>query len=201
LVPEKILIRRCAWSTARVINLPGEARLGNIAETVRRRVGHNGVEQRIGIQHRDINRVSRREGGQRGNRAAPLTKVVSKAAETSEVRHRENQKIFGTDACQRTDGCIDIRGNSADVRAILAGIAFASMSLRSLDPSQIGIERVGVRCGDRCEVAVGSFFESAPVGYTYVPRFIIHDWDAQQSAAILRRCRSAMAANGRFLLV
>jgi hypothetical protein len=39
------------------------------------------------------------------------------------------------------------------------------------------------------------------VGDTYVLKFIIHDWDDQQSAAILRNCRSAMAANGRVLLV
>ena len=54
---------------------------------------------------------------------------------------------------------------------------------------------------DRCEIAAGSFFESVPVGDTYVLKFIIHDWDDQQSVAILRNCRSAMAANGRVLLV
>jgi hypothetical protein len=54
---------------------------------------------------------------------------------------------------------------------------------------------------DRCDIAAGSFFESAPVGDTYVLKWIIHDWDDQQSAAILKNCRSAMAANGRVLLV
>lgn len=54
---------------------------------------------------------------------------------------------------------------------------------------------------DRCEVAAGSFFESAPTGDTYVLKWIIHDWDDQRSAAILKNCRSAMAANGRILLV
>jgi hypothetical protein len=54
---------------------------------------------------------------------------------------------------------------------------------------------------DRCETAPGSFFESAPAGDTYVMKWIIHDWDDQQSAAILNNCRKAMAANGRVLLV
>lgn len=54
---------------------------------------------------------------------------------------------------------------------------------------------------DRCEIAAGSFFESVPAGDTYVLKWIIHDWDDQQSAAILKNCRSAMATNGRVLLV
>lgn len=54
---------------------------------------------------------------------------------------------------------------------------------------------------DRSQIAPGSFFESAPAGDTYVLKFIIHDWDDQQSVAILKNCRGAMAANGRVLLV
>ena len=54
---------------------------------------------------------------------------------------------------------------------------------------------------DRCEIAAGSFFESVPAGDTYVLKWIIHDWDNQRSAAILKNCRSAMATNGRVLLV
>src|ERR1700674_1617458 len=54
---------------------------------------------------------------------------------------------------------------------------------------------------DRSEIAAGSFFESAPAGDTYVLKWIIHDWDNQRSAAILKNCRSAMATNGRVLLV
>lgn len=54
---------------------------------------------------------------------------------------------------------------------------------------------------DRCEVAAGSFFESAPAGDIYVLKWIIHDWDDRRSVAILKNCRSAMATNGRVLLV
>jgi len=54
---------------------------------------------------------------------------------------------------------------------------------------------------DRCEVAPGSFFEVVPAGDTYVLKWIIHDWDDQRSAAILKNCRSAMATKGRVLLV
>ena len=48
--------------------------------------------------------------------------------------------------------------------------------------------------------AAGSFFEWVPVGETYVLKSIIHDWDDQQSAAILSNCRTVMAKNGVLLV-
>jgi spermidine synthase len=99
---------------------------------------------------------------------------------------------------------VDIGGGDG---TLLAAILKANPSLRGVvadlphvaEGAQRRLEAEGL--ADRCEVAAGSFFESAPVGDTYVLKFIIHDWDDQQSAAILRNCRSAMAANGRVLLV
>ncbi len=55
---------------------------------------------------------------------------------------------------------------------------------------------------DRCQVIEGSFFESIPTGAdAYLFRHIIHDWTDEQSVGILSRCRKAVPANGRLLLV
>ncbi len=55
---------------------------------------------------------------------------------------------------------------------------------------------------DRCRVIEGSFFETLPTGAdAYLFRHIIHDWTDEQSVGILSRCRKAMPANGRLLIV
>ena len=47
-----------------------------------------------------------------------------------------------------------------------------------------------------------SFFESVPEGAdAYMMRHIIHDWDDDQSATILRNVRKAMSTNSRLLVV
>src|SRR5689334_6779733 len=55
---------------------------------------------------------------------------------------------------------------------------------------------------ERCEAVGGSFFESVPEGAdAYVLKAIIHDWEDQESAAILRSVRRAIAPDGRLFLV
>ena len=50
---------------------------------------------------------------------------------------------------------------------------------------------------DRCEVVAGSFFSSVPEGGdAYVLKSIIHDWEDEESVAILRTCRDADGAAG-----
>ena len=54
----------------------------------------------------------------------------------------------------------------------------------------------------RCECVAGSFFESVPGGAdAYVLKSVIHDWNDEQSAVILRNCRRAIPQDGRLLLV
>ena len=60
----------------------------------------------------------------------------------------------------------------------------------------------GVPPGDRLDVVGGSFFESVPAGAdAYVLKMIIHDWDDEQSIAILRTVRQAMPAGAVVLVV
>jgi len=55
---------------------------------------------------------------------------------------------------------------------------------------------------DRCKLSSGSFFESVPGGAdAYILKHIIHDWDDERAAAILKQCHRAMVDNGRVLVV
>ncbi|QDU63531.1 Multifunctional cyclase-dehydratase-3-O-methyl transferase TcmN [Planctomycetes bacterium Pan216] len=55
---------------------------------------------------------------------------------------------------------------------------------------------------DRCQVVGGSFFDGVPAGAdVYHMRHIIHDWNDDDSIAILRACREAMREDSRVILV
>jgi orsellinic acid C2-O-methyltransferase len=55
---------------------------------------------------------------------------------------------------------------------------------------------------ERCERVAGDFFTSVPGGAdAYLLKNIIHDWNDERSAVLLRNCRRAMSQTGRLLLV
>jgi hypothetical protein len=55
---------------------------------------------------------------------------------------------------------------------------------------------------ERCEVVGGDFFQSVPAtGNAYVLKRVLHDWTDDQAIQILRRCREAMAREGRVLTI
>lgn len=54
----------------------------------------------------------------------------------------------------------------------------------------------------RCEIVGGDFFkEVTPGGDAYIMKFIIHDWDDEQSIAIRKNIHRAMADGGKLMLV
>ncbi len=53
----------------------------------------------------------------------------------------------------------------------------------------------------RFTAAGGDFFESVPVGDLYVLKFILHDWDDDACARILKNCRAALQEGGRIVVV
>jgi hypothetical protein len=60
------------------------------------------------------------------------------------------------------------------------------------------LESAGVAA--RCEVVAGRFFAGVPAGADrYLLANVLHDWDDDRAAAILDRCRRAMAPGGRGL--
>jgi hypothetical protein len=61
------------------------------------------------------------------------------------------------------------------------------------------LEAAGVR--NRCELIGGDFFQGVPAGGdAYMLKFIIHDWDDERAAAILRNVHRVMPAHGKLLL-
>lgn len=80
----------------------------------------------------------------------------------------------------------------------LRGILFDQPRVVSVARALVG--RAGV--ADRCELVGGSFFEGVPEGAdAYLLKSVIHDWDDASAGGILRRCREAMAGDGRLLVV
>jgi O-methyltransferase/methyltransferase family protein len=55
--------------------------------------------------------------------------------------------------------------------------------------------------GDRIEFVEGSFFERVPPGDIFVLSTILHDWDDERAAAILRTIRGAAARDSRLILL
>lgn len=54
----------------------------------------------------------------------------------------------------------------------------------------------------RVEPVAGDFLESVPhSGNAYLLKFVLHDWDDQRAARILRNCRDAMLPDGRVFVI
>lgn len=55
---------------------------------------------------------------------------------------------------------------------------------------------------DRCQTVTGDFFkDTIPSGDLYILSNIIHDWDDNRAAQILRNCREVMSGDGKLLLI
>ncbi len=69
-----------------------------------------------------------------------------------------------------------------------------------LEPAVRTLSGAGV--ADRCDVIGGDFFTTVPGGAdAYLLKSVLHDWDDDKAAEILRQCRTAMAPGGRVLAV
>jgi SAM-dependent methyltransferase len=56
--------------------------------------------------------------------------------------------------------------------------------------------------GERCAFQAGDFFDRLPPGHdAYVLAHVLHDWVDNDAIAILRKCREALPAGGRLLIV
>jgi len=55
---------------------------------------------------------------------------------------------------------------------------------------------------ERCEFIAGDFFDSVPAGADgYLLKAVLHDWDDERSAVILRNCRRAISREGKLLVI
>jgi ubiquinone/menaquinone biosynthesis C-methylase UbiE len=81
----------------------------------------------------------------------------------------------------------DMRGILFDSPQVIAG-------------AKSKIDESGV--ADRCQVVGGDFFKSVPEGAdAIVMKWIIHDWNDEQSIAIMKNCHRALPDNGKLILV
>jgi O-methyltransferase domain/Dimerisation domain len=100
---------------------------------------------------------------------------------------------------------VDVGGNQGTLlTAILRSHPSTRGVLFDLPHVVAAAEPVLAKAGvdDRCARLGGDFFEAVPTGGdAYVLASILHDWDDSRCTAILTRCRSAMPAHGKLLIV
>lgn len=100
---------------------------------------------------------------------------------------------------------IDVGGGTGELLAALLaahpharGVIFDLPNVVDHAPRVLAARGVA----DRCSIAGGSFFEGLPgEGDVYILKHVIHDWDDERAADILRCCRRSMRHDARLLLV
>jgi hypothetical protein len=103
------------------------------------------------------------------------------------------------------DTVVDVGGGNATLlvellqrRPALRGVVFDLPEVAR--EAEQRIQRAGLN--DRCRVVAGSFFDEVPPGGdAYVLAKVLHDWDDQAAARILRNVRAAAAAHARILIL
>lgn len=80
----------------------------------------------------------------------------------------------------------------------MRGILFDSPQV--VEGAKSKIAESGV--ADRCEIVGGDFFQAVPQGAdAIIMKWIIHDWNDEQSMAIMKNCQRALPENGKLILV
>jgi len=137
------------------------------------------------------------------------------------AKHEENAKIFNDAMSGMTaqaeqalhaaynfegiDTIVDVGGGHGGlITSILKrnpnmrGILFDSPQV--IEGAKLKIAESGV--ADRCAVVGGDFFQSVPEGAdAIIMKWIIHDWNDEQSIAIMKTCHRALRENGKLILV
>jgi SAM-dependent methyltransferase len=97
-------------------------------------------------------------------------------------------------------------GHGSLLAAILArnpqlqGVVFDRAEVVENAKKDVHVRAKGVE--GRIELVAGNFFDAVPAGAdAYVMKYILHDWNDEQSRRILENCRKAMAKGGRVLVL
>ena len=125
-------------------------------------------------------------------------------AAMSENSRRRVETFVASYDMARFGTVVDVGGGQG---MLLAGILAASPTVRGVLFDQPHVvagvaERLSsTELSERIDVVPGDFFGEIPSGGdAYVFSMVLHDWDDEQAAAILTRCRDAMAGRGVVLL-
>ncbi len=80
----------------------------------------------------------------------------------------------------------------------MRGILFDAPQV--IEGAKSHVEESGV--GDRCQLIEGDFFKAVPEGGdAIVMKWIIHDWNDEQSVTIMKNCHRALPENGKMILI
>ncbi|MGI5169208.1 methyltransferase [Spirillospora sp. CA-253888] len=93
-------------------------------------------------------------------------------------------------------------GDGTLLAAVLRAVPAARGLLLDLPAALEGAKDTLGDLADRCDIVTGDFFAEVPAGAdAYLLKSVLHDWDDERTAAILRSCRAAMRPDARLLLV
>jgi hypothetical protein len=100
---------------------------------------------------------------------------------------------------------VDVGGGQATLAtALLHAYSGLSAVILDLEAAATSARRALAAAGvaDRGTFVAGDFFTSVPAGADlYVLKSVLHNWDDAAAVRILRRCREAMAADARLLVI
>ena len=89
---------------------------------------------------------------------------------------------------------VDVGGGNG---SLLLGLLERQRGLRGIVFDLPETTRDEARLGDRCRFVAGDFFERVPRGDVYVLSTILHDWDDEPAARILRTIRACAPSGAR----
>jgi hypothetical protein len=103
----------------------------------------------------------------------------------------------------RFERIVDVGGgHGALLTGILAANPRTSGVLHDFPSVVAGAPRAPDGVAGRLEIAGGDFFEGVPAGAdAYILSGILHDWNDEAAAAILRNCRRAITPNGTLVIL
>ena len=155
------------------------------------RTGHSQAHNALGMESFDY---LERNPGQAQEFNAGLTGVTS-------VWALELADLIDTTNVKRA---VDVGGANGALLALLQkanpalhGVVFDRPNIAQQAENHIA----RTDFAERTEVVGGDFFESVPAGDLYLLKFILHDWDDESCVKILRKCREAMAPDGRIAIL
>jgi hypothetical protein len=93
---------------------------------------------------------------------------------------------------------VDVGGGSG---SLLAELLERHSEMRGIVFDLPETSRDEQRFGERLEFVEGSFFEHVPAGDVYLLSTILHDWDDDEAAAILRTIRASASSDARLVVL
>lgn len=162
---------------------------GRLAEAVRH--GERQTVAALGQELFDYYATNPCEGsaftGTMANHSDPIAEELAQTLDTSAVTH-----------------VVDIGGASGTIIGALleANAALLGTILERADVvprAEAALAERGL--SSRCRVIEGDFFKNVPEADLFILKYIVHDWDDQQSVKLLSNCARALRPNGHVILI